>query len=534
MTTTFASVSSALEADMKAVRLKVWIAGRLTQVFEAHPIHDVNRPIGTCTLVLAAPLPSHVTINATVLVQAGYQGAVRTIFSGRIPSYGAAIDERGKTARVNAVGWASLLDYEDFADLRFSGPISLKRIFQSLCRRRNVPAYRAQEVYTVDGAVVRLGGVEEVDSGDLVISRTTSPLSWLAQKAELFGYRVFDTPVGRVLLSRVSGLPDGDAAATYAEGVNAYRFESSLDTRPMVTYWEVFGAKYTDANGATVAIRSIPDEVPYSAELDPPGYRRDKKTDGALVNLQLAQAVRNVMETDYSTPAEITTWEVDGAPDRQPGDVVSVESDTCAATGLRWLTSITQSVQDRQGYYATMTGWSGAGEALPAGDDCIDVTVSTSTYHVGNESLSYYDDPSPDGLEVTISFTIPDEDYSSLTITADAHGANGFYVGSINEDSEASRFEVWQLPEPSEAASDDNKLRKVGDGQLPIMEESSDAVAWQEIVIPITGSVKAGAAELRLISGYDADVGDYDDFEVKNLVMVVCGVGEPDLPSEVS
>ena len=526
----FPSIAAALASDAKQVRQRVWIAGVPTDCWEAHASHSVDQPIGTCTLVLPAPLPAHVAYNAKVLVQAGYPGAVRTIFSGRIPAHEAAIDERGKTARVSCAGWASLLAYPDYADLRFDGAISLKRIFQALCKRRRVPSYRAEEVLTTAGAVVRLGGVGAVDDGDVVIERARSPLDWLAEKAALFGYRVYDTPVGRVQMTRVSGAPAATPKAAYAEGVDCYRVERRGDTRPMVTYWEVFGARYTDADGRVVAVRSIPDAVPYRAELDPPGYRRDSKSDQALVTLALADAARNVLEVDYGAPTELATWEVDGAPDRQPGDVVTVTSATAGLAGNRWLTGIDQSVTDTQGYYATMTGWSGGGVALPAGDDCLSQALSGTVYHVGDDTIAAYADPSPDGLTVTVAFTVPD-DYSSLTIEGEAHGCNSHFGESANPDSTPSMFEVWQLPDPTQPPDDDdNKIRKAGDGQLPIMEE--DGVNWQPIAIPVTGSVKAGPAELRLTSGYDADTGDQDDYEVRNLVLVTCGVGQPDLPRE--
>jgi hypothetical protein len=55
---------------------------------------------------------------------------------------------------------------------------------------------------------------------------------------------------------------------------------------------------------------------------------------------------------------------------------------------------------------------------------------------------------------------------------------------------------------------------------------------WEAIVIPVTGSLVAGAAELRLHSGHNPNTGAYDDYEVKSLNLIVCGVGIPDLPNE--
>jgi hypothetical protein len=39
--------------------------------------------------------------------------------------------------------------------------------------------------------------------------------------------------------------------------------------------------------------------------------------------------------------------------------------------------------------------------------------------------------------------------------------------------------------------------------------------------------MKAGSATLKIISGYDNSVGDYDDYECRDITLTTCGVGEP-------
>lgn len=547
MTKNFSSIAAALAADNKAGRLHVTIGDRTIACFEAHSTHGVKQPIGTCTLVIEAPVPSFVTFNASVNVQAGYPGAARLMFVGRIPRNQAAINEQGKFVTITAVGNASLLDYPDAADLHLPGPMSLKRVFQALCKRRRVPSYYSEDVLSATGSVIQLGGVDEIDGGDVVVPRDVSPLQWLNQKADLFGYAVYDTPLGRVVQQRVSGIPTAAAVATYAEGDNAYSFSVDNDTGPMVTYWEVKGATYTsNADGRVVAVRSIPDSVPFAAELDPPGYRKQTRQDAALVTQALAQAARNVLEINYAEPSETTTWEVDGAPDRQPGDVVAVDSDTCQCSGNRWLMTLDQSVADTRGYYATMTGWSGSGATLPAGNDCQSIDVGSGSYHAGDETLSNFADPTPDGTflamddpvrTVVIAFTAPDA-YSSLTFEASAHSTNSHLSEEDDTDSTWSTWEIWQAPDPTIPADDgDNKLRRSGSGNLPVMADATadyagDASLWQDIVIPVTGSLKAGDAQLRLLSGHNPTTDVYDDYEVRSIVMIACGVGTPDLPTE--
>jgi 50S ribosomal protein uL3 len=110
----------------------------------------------------------------------------------------------------------------------------------------------------------------------------------------------------------------------YGEGVNAYRFTNRRNVRPMVTYWEVLGARFEDADGGVSQIRSIPATVPYAAELDPPGFRSDTISDQGIVTSTQADGCRNAYETDYSEVWTGETWECAGHPGLQPGDVVTV------------------------------------------------------------------------------------------------------------------------------------------------------------------------------------------------------------------
>jgi hypothetical protein len=138
---------------------------------------------------------------------------------------------------------------------------------------------------------------------------------------------------------------------------------------------------------------------------------------------------------------------------------------------------------------------------------------------------------------VVIAFTAPD-DASSVTFEALAHSTNSHLTEEDDKDSTLSTWEVWQLPDPTlPEDTGDNKKRRVGSGELPIMAEDGADYAgsdadWEAIVIPVTGSLVAGAAELRLLSGHNPNTGAYDDYEVKSLNLIVCGVGIPDLPNE--
>jgi hypothetical protein len=630
---TFEDVEEAAAATRLPVELFVRIGGVAINATEAHTRHGVDQPIGTCTIHCQAPRPSSAAMNAEIEIEMGYTGAVRRVFHGFIPNDESISDDRGNMVRIEGVGWCSRLAYPELTGVEIAGPVSLKDAFRSLCELREIPTYLSDDTTYVDGATeISLGGNDFVNGGHVRFDNRTDPLTWMTRNAELYGYRVFDSPDGAVRLARVSGIPpstglapaidfvageriqaidlevnlrtipdsisppivatippggqaiiasdeifesiidpgalfayiayDGvegwgkiktaegyiffyrvtyDELPAYAEGVNVFRLQKSRDTRDMATYIEVKGARFTDVAGGTSEIRSIPDEVPYAAELDPPGYRQLTISSQDIVTDEQAAGVRNVFEVDKSEVQEYVSWEYIGRPDVQPGDVVQVTGTTHDLDRQPlWLMAVDQSVTD-QGYIARMEGWYGAGQPLAAGNDCTvqAITIpSDGTAHVGDETLSHYKDPTPDGTEVTIAIEIEHDDYSSLRLSGRVHGSNSYGSSTAME---GSVIEVWQLADPSLPESGSNEKSRKGSLTLPTANEeynrrrnySSSNTYWQSFDLPMPGSLKVGAAELRLIAGENPS-GGVDDYEIKDLVLTTCGVGIPDLPGEAS
>jgi hypothetical protein len=629
----FEDVEDAIAARRRPVQLFVRIGGVAINAHEAHVQHSVDRPIGGCTIHCAAPRPSTVVMNAEVEIEMGYTGAVRRVFHGFIPSDESVTDDRGGSVRIEGVGWCSRLAYPEFAGVEIEGPVSLKDAFRSLCELRDIPTYLADDTTYVDGITeILLGGNDYVNGGHVRFDNKTDPLTWMTRNAELYGYRVFDSPDGAVRLARVSGVPlpsytqagdlnfttgdyvvkndldthfwyvwtepdpvpenflallttgdfgilssgitvtggyawaevdmfsgasgwialydtattterfdrliVDDVAATYEEGVNVYRLSKRRSSDPMATYIEVLGARYTDVAGGTLHIRSIASEVPYAAELDPPGYRQATISSQDIVTDEQAAGVRNVAEVDRSEVWEYVNWECAGHPALQPGDVVLIDGDSHdLAAQMLWLMSIDQSVSDR-GYVARMEGWYGAGQPLAAGNDCVGQLITIpgdGVVHIGDETVSWYKDTTPDGTEVTIDIDIEHDDYSSLRLTGRVHGSNSYGVASTA--STGSVIEVWQLEDPSLPESGSNEMQRKGSMELPTANEeygkrrnySSSNTYWQSFSLPMPGQLKVGAAELRLIAG-DNVPDRKDDYEIKDLQLVTCGVGIPDLP----
>ncbi|MDQ3540899.1 MAG: hypothetical protein M3440_09440 [Chloroflexota bacterium] len=498
--------------------LKVTINGVDTPCLEAHTLHDVDAPIATGSLVMLAPRPSHVDLGNPVRIEMGYDPAIRTVFYGKVADDDATFSESGGMLRVAIEGWGKYLWYAQQADLTFLGMTSYKEIFRSLCARQKVPLSYADNATYPNGDTLNFGGLGRVNNGNVTIPKDSSPGEVLDRLGRLFGYRVYDRPDGYVRMKKISGLPVGDVFRAYEQGVNVLDVRQTRTLDGMVNYWEVIGARYTNPDGSETALRSIPATVPFDARLGPSGVNRDSKTDADLVNLPRCDYCRNVQEIDRSTPYYRWTWTGMGDAEMSPGQVVSVTSPMVGTNTRLWLMSVAHTFTDDE-WTTAMSGWAGAGTALPAGNDCATQTlVGNGGFHLGNEYLAHYRRRNPDGTTKTIPFSVTNG-YSTLTIRGYAHGCNSF---ARNTDSTASRFEIWQGG------------AKVAEGEMPRLDEDLEQrknysldSTWERIVVPLSGSLAAGSAELRIISGFDSTVGDRDDFECRDLVAELCGVGAP-------
>ena len=512
-------------------RLVCTVRGIPTPVFSFDAQHNVNQPIGTASVTLPLPLPAHLygadgnVLNQPIEIQAGHdETAIRTVFSGRIDADRMVIDERERTATLQARGWATLLDWPEETDLEFAGPIPLTEIIRSLCRWRGVRSFRIDPMtHPLGPNVIQLGGNKNIDDGKVIIPRRTSPLTWIDRMCRHFGFRIFDTPSGEVRVQRISGTPTGAPVATYAEGVNAFSMERTRDLKPMVTYWVVEGATYTDDDGVSIPIRSLPASVPYDPLLNPPGYRADRISENAIHSFGNAEAVRMVAETDHGAPYRELRWEAVGDAWRQPGDIVRVESESFGESGNHWLMGVRSRLESPGGYVTNFDAWSGGGQPLSSVSDLIRIPIGAGPWHVGDEYLSHYAKPSPNGTTITLPFTVPDE-FVSLAVTGRGHGVNSFLIDGANTDSTVSKVEVWQNGE------------SVGSAEMPVMPENlllrldyRQDRHWEAFRMPVPGRLEPGQAELRFVSGEDSR-GGTDDFEIKDVVLELRGAGQTTLP----
>lgn len=532
----------AIGATYTNARRTVYIDGIVTDVESYTTSTRVGR-IATATLVLTLPVGGHIQPNAEVEIWDGHDNLMGVRFWGRIPAWSKSISSRGDIMTIKALGWSSLLSYTDRFDLSYQGPIKFSTIFDSMCARRGVPSHRVDAVLDPDGgAEAELGGNPYIDDGIVTIPATQGYFQWGNSMAEEFGYSIYDDCTGTVRLSRVSGAPSGDPVIVFTEGDSIIEASQEYDTEDIVNYWDVNGATYEDDIGRSVPIRSIPestegdDLIPVN---DGVNYKRHQNSN--LTTQQLADFSRRVREIDYLTPQEPIKWSSVAVPNVNPGDVVRVESDTLGTHRDFWLLGVDVSY-DEGGLTATYEAWAGGDGFLPTGIDRIVIPIQDTPIHLGDETVSWYAVPSPNGnvsnIEQTWDFTVPPR-ATAINIVFEVHGSNSQFIGGANEDLSVSRFEIWKLP-----IVDPEEDRPYSSGSLPVLDENyaqqpdyaNDDDEWSPAAITVRGSDEEGQSfQLKLLSGDnpDANLGPQDDFEVRNVYLEVFGTVEPVIiPSE--
>lgn len=532
MVVSFATPQDALDARYTRTSGSVFVGGVTVDATAWSAQFGVDQSVATCSVTIPLPRPDTVVANAVVEIQAGHNDLVGTVFSGRIPSWEAVMDTRGDTLNVRAVGWCSLMAYPERFDLTYDGPITLSALFDSLCARRGVPSYRADDVTDPTGTIeITLGGNPNIDDGKVIVKASQSPLAFLTSSVEPFGYRVYDTPGGEVRLTRVSGLPVGDPAVTFTEGVHLMSARSQYDITGITNYWEIVGQTYEDDYGATVPIRAFPETIPSDPLIpvnDGVSYRQYRNS--LLVTQQMAEIVRQVREIDTSEPDTPVKWEAVAVPGVSVGDVVTVDCDTIEANADYWLMDLDISSTSR-GLTATYSGWLGAGESLPAGNDRTTITIQTAALHLGDEYEAHYAHPAIQGTSKTWDITIP-ERATAVNVRGLHHGTNSQVVGGVQTDLEVTKWQVWlpEVPASKYDTTGTDAPRPEASGNMPVVNENLPQRLnynlisnWQPFAINL-GRLDAGDYVLRLVCGVKAGK---DDFEVRDVYLEVFGVAEP-------
>lgn len=503
-----------------------------TRVTAIATSHGVEQGIGTCSIRMPA-LFSWVVEGASVTVQLGYaETGTHPAFKGTVTDVQRVFNgESGWELVANCDGQlARMVDGEEDS-IQFPY-MYLGSLATSLANMRGISPLVVDRIkspidWPLDRNWIFLGGNRYVDDGKVPIDERQGLYSWLSQKLKLFGYRVFDRPLWDVKVGRISGVPFV-SHHTATEGVDIFNGNRRIRLHDMITYWTVTGSSYTDDDGIPIKFRSIPASVPYDVRLRPKGYRPGKVSDGILSSQFLVDTVRQVHEIDYSEPSDWTEWEMPGNVDIQPGDAIRITSELLGhADQVLWVMTVRHQYSDR-GFFTTIQAWAGHGEALPHGQDEVTIPVVTGPVHVGDEHIPWYAQPSAQGREVTFTINVPD-DYTAIMLEFYSHGANSYFLEGASSESTVSQVVVEQGGE------------EVGSAEMPMQPENYEQrlpygaglTHWGFNRMPIPGRLSAGQATVRFKSGEDTRLPAstrWDDFEVRDAVVKLTGVGRPALP----
>ena len=499
-----ASISTpqaALDARRTQPRGTLTIGGIITPALSVVTSHQRGQA-ATATIRLPLPRPAQIVANAAVEYQSGHNDLIGTTFSGYLPDWSFAMTERGDILTLTAAGWLTLMDEPIYDDIVYPGPVDAADIFADLCRRCGVPASIAEAALMPDGSPLMLGGNPQIDGGAVIIKAHSSPRMQLQRRLDPFRYYISDTGTGAVRLHRMLGEPDGDPVVTFAEGRHLLGSRRDYRTRGIVNAWKVQGPTYEDAYGGSVPVSSVADPatVPPHPEIRG-GYRYSIAQNSDLVRFDLADAARQVLEITHGAAEQPVTWEAVAVPGLAPGDVVAIDNPTVEASARYWLVGIDAS-DDESGMTATYTAEIGAGASYPGIVDRVTVPVQTDVWHGGDEYVSHYKHPAPQGVEKVWTLTLP-EDATAVNIRGYQHSWNSQTVAGENTKLTVSRWEVWA---PGVDRNDDDN-RAEASGTMPHMPERYyDGLKF--------GPFAVDAAKAPGDDGYVIDAGEWAPFAI--------------------
>lgn len=145
--------------------------------------------------------------------------------------------------------------------------------------------------------------------------------------------------------------------------------------------------------------------------------------------------------------------------------------------------------------------------------------LSSSVLHVGNSTVAWFADPSPDGLTVDLMFS-PHADARFVRVTGRQHGANSYREEPDRDIRDFSRIEVWQ------------DGRKRGYANMPQSSEDwsnapdyTDDSNWTDFDLTIGAAISAGGGDvtIRFISGTKPNTKERDDYEAKGISYSTAG-----------
>lgn len=349
----------------------VVIGGQEQEFLDFQTTHTVEG-MATATVTVPAPAAAGIAENATVSIQAKLDTShtLTTLFAGKLRGpLDRVLNESDATITLRCDGNLWRLALPATHDISWVGPITPKKIIKQMFLFRGVEpgtSHCERFIHPVTGVPILLGGIPWFDEGRVVCPKGTSPLAFIDRICRLFGYRIFDRPDGRILVSRVCG-PPPDSEHTFTEGVDLLNVRRNTDLHPLQNYWIAEGASGTDIVGQAVAVRSIPRRGQRTKFIpNPPKWTVGTVSDPLLTTHYLASTARIVKELDNGGVAWNISADAIGLSQQlvlmQPRKGFVITAPTLGLTGQRFWQIGVGNTWGPNGFWTTIDGWRPTGK----------------------------------------------------------------------------------------------------------------------------------------------------------------------------
>lgn len=252
-----------------------------------------------------------------------------------------------------------------------AGKNTIREIIRGMMKRSGLTTaqYNVNDIRDLDGNTMKLGGNGLADAGQVRIARTETPLGFVSRVADLFGYKIFDSPDGIVRVKPIRGMPTGTSAATFAEGDNILAVRRTTNPHDVYNSVRVEGWSGTNQNGVRVAYASqtaTVDIEPSDVIPTPPGIALLRLSDSLLTSNALCVDVREIAEINHAESAVFIEWDTWPHARMRPGQVVTVDAPSAGFSGNLWLLGFDDDLSP-SGFTTRCVGW--AGGAVPFDGD---------------------------------------------------------------------------------------------------------------------------------------------------------------------
>jgi len=154
------------------------------------------------------------------------------------------------------------------------------------------------------------------------------------------------------------------------------------------------------------------------------------------------------------------------------------------------------------------------------GGAAIDAQLLTaSTYHLGDDTISWYADTTPDGLSVDLLFA-PRVDARFVRVTGRQHGANSYQEDPDRDLKDFSRVEIWQSGRMLGYAN----MPRDGERYRDQIAYTADA-EWSDFAMTIGARIDGdgGDVTVRFVSGRKPGSKERDEYEIKGVSYQTAG-----------